>query len=88
MVLLPEAVPINHCVPVAHIEMKERNLSQDHSENQAAPYKPTASDEDEAIRQCFDEFQRLLIEAGLSEFVDEFSDSKCGEIMLDEVSES
>ena len=28
MMLLPEAVPINQCVPVAHIEMKERNLSQ------------------------------------------------------------
>jgi hypothetical protein len=28
MMLLPEAVPINHCLPVAHIDMKERNLFQ------------------------------------------------------------
>jgi len=26
MMLLPEAVPINHCVPVAYIEMTEKNL--------------------------------------------------------------
>jgi hypothetical protein len=47
MMLLPEAIPINQCMPVAHIEMKVRNLSWDYSENQDAPqigsYQPIAS---------------------------------------------